>query len=180
VLLKHSVVSICWIFSFEDVHTTRVKYFKMAAIAMLNTVSRLVGKNVGRPSTIFSSCVRQFRASGKLLAEEAEVTGQSDLRLWIKPNDFQKFVLIVGKAYKKKVDIPDRVSPQTMKKAFDIFRGRTLMVMLALSFFGSYVMIRSGRNLQASGDSLAKRGAAQELMWREQGRQEREDANGQK
>jgi hypothetical protein len=54
---------------------------------------------------------------------DSENEGVTDMRQWIKPTDFQKLVLVIGKAYKRKADIPDRVSQRQMTKAFDIFEA---------------------------------------------------------
>jgi hypothetical protein len=91
----------------------------------------------------------------------------------IKPNRFHKFVLIMGGAYKQRADIPERVSPQTLKKAFDIFRGRSLFVALGLAFTSAFILINTGRHYRMSISSL---GAEKEKEWREKGRLEREAA----
>jgi hypothetical protein len=108
---------------------------------------------------------------------DSENEGVTDMRQWIKPTDFQKLVLVIGKAYKRKADIPDRVSQRQMTKAFDIFRGRTMVGMLLFGFAGAYVAILLGRDLRDSGDSMTKRGTAMENAWREKGRLEREARN---
>jgi hypothetical protein len=54
-----------------------------------------------------------------------------------------------------------------MKRAMDLFRGKTMVLLIVLGFFGFYLMILSGRKLRDSGDSLTLRGTQQEIFWRE-------------
>jgi hypothetical protein len=60
-----------------------------------------------------------------------------------------------------------RYRPQQMKRAMDLFRGKTMVVLIGLGFLGFYLMILSGRRLRESGDSLTVRGIQQEMYWRE-------------
>ena len=57
--------------------------------------------------------------------------------------------------------------PQQMKRAMDLFRGKTMVLLIVVGLFGFYLMILSGRKLRESGDSLTLRGTQQELYWRE-------------
>lgn len=141
-------------------------------------VARLLTRMAGRPSTSLTSCVRHFKSSKPIRANPAqsgEIDGRSDMRQWVRPNNFQKVVLIIGKAFKTRAEIPEEISPLTMKKAFDIFRGRVMVGMVLFAFVGSYVMILSGRRLRDSGDSLALRGSIQEEQWRQQGMAEKKE-----
>lgn len=54
-----------------------------------------------------------------------------------------------------------------MKRAMDLFRGKMMIFLTALSMLGFYAMIVSGRKLRDSGDSLTLRGTQQEIYWRE-------------
>jgi hypothetical protein len=90
-----------------------------------------------------------------------------ELRSMIKPSDFQKFVLVWTKAYKKKENVPDRITTLQMKRAMDIFRVKSTVVLCLAGLVGLYLAMLSGRRLRDSGDSLSLRGTKQELYWRE-------------
>lgn len=92
----------------------------------------------------------------------------------IEPTNFQKRILVWTKVYKRVEDIPSRIPSKQMTVAMDWFRGRTMVVMMGLGFFGFYLMIRSGRKLRDAGDSLTHRGNQQVLEWQEQERLRRQ------
>lgn len=146
--------------------------------SLSSPVFRLLTRMAGRPSTSLTSCVRHFKSTKPIRANPAqsgEIDGRSDMRQWIRPDKIQKIILVGGKAFKKRSEIPEEISPQTMRKAFDIFRGRVMVGMVLFGFVGAYVMILSGRRLRESGDSLALRGSIQEEQWRQQGIAERKE-----
>jgi hypothetical protein len=136
------------------------------ASLLVRSVVLLVERNIS---------VEHIRSSRAFLTQDAKDV--RDMRQWVSPSKFQKWVLIIGKAYKKMDDIPEAISPQTMKKAFDIFRGRMMIAMLVFAFGASYIMILSGRKLRDSGDGLGARGKKLEDDWREMGRKERQYEN---
>jgi len=65
---------------------------------------------------------------------------------------------------------------QTLKRAYDLARGRTMLAGIAFWAVVLYLCILSGRRLRDSGYSLEEEGDKQIAAWQEKGRLEREAA----
>lgn len=91
-----------------------------------------------------------------------------------KPKQYEKYILVIAGVYKKPSDVPDRVSHERLKRAYDLSRGR---IMISMIFFWTavlYLSMRGGRKLRDSGVSLSEEGKMQIAAWEEKGRLERE------
>lgn len=99
-----------------------------------------------------------------------------DMRDMVKPSTLEKYILVIATVYRKPSDVPDRVSFQQLKRAYDLARGRT---MVAMVFFWSVVLyfaMVSGRRLRDSGYSLELEGQKREAELQAKGRLERKKA----
>lgn len=137
--------------------------------AVKSTCSRTRKRQVFVSSVI--SSVRQYGTSRIVLNRN---TDRIDMRHMHKPKQFEKYILVIAGVYKKPSDVPDRVSHEQLRRAYDLSRGRT---MIAMVFFWTgmlYLAIRHGRRLRDAGVSLEEEGIKQIAAWKEQGRLERE------
>lgn len=109
----------------------------------------------GRTSGIIQTSIRNCSSPASQASRSTGKPGAADSAMH-KPSDFERRVLVWSRQYADKGDVPAQVTVAAMKKAKDYFRIRVNILMIIGTVFGCAVMIKIGKNLRYSGESLRK------------------------